>query len=47
MFFLKFLLDDRWIRISAERIRIREAQNHMDPTNRDPDSDRDPQHCLE
>jgi hypothetical protein len=34
MFFLLFLLDDR-------RIRIREAQNHMDP---DPDSD--PQHWL-
>jgi hypothetical protein len=31
MFFLLFLLDDR-------RIRIREVQKHMDPT--------DPEHCV-
>jgi hypothetical protein len=37
MFFLLFLLDDRRI-----RIRIQEAQKHMDPT----DPDADPQHCL-
>jgi hypothetical protein len=35
--FLIFLLGDR-------RIRIQEAQKHVDPV--DPDSDPDPQHCL-
>jgi hypothetical protein len=38
MFFLLFLLNDR-------RIRIQEAQNHVDPV--DPDSDPDPQHWSE
>jgi hypothetical protein len=35
--FLLFLLGDR-------RIRIQEAQKHVDPVDPDPDSD--PQHCL-
>jgi hypothetical protein len=38
MFFLLFLLDDKRIRM---RIRIREAQKHMDPTDRYSD----PQNC--
>ncbi len=46
MFFLLFLLDDRGIRIRISdywiRMRIREAQKHMDPT--DWDGDPDPQH---
>jgi hypothetical protein len=37
-FFLLLLLDDR---------RIREAKKHVDPVEPDPDSDPDPQHCLE
>jgi hypothetical protein len=45
MFFLLFLLDDRRIRIRISdlwiRIRIQEAQKHVDP------SDPDPQHCKE
>ncbi len=50
MFFLLFLLDDRRIRIQIRtrirnsdqwiRMRIREAQKHMDP------ADPDLQHCL-
>jgi hypothetical protein len=44
MLFLLFLLDDRRIRIHIFdkwiRMRIREAQKHMDPT------DPDPQHCY-
>jgi hypothetical protein len=39
-FFLLFLLNDR-------RIRIQEAQKHVDPEDPDPDSDPDPQHWLE
>ncbi len=31
---------------SDKRIRIREAQKHMDTTYRYPDSDQDPQHCF-
>jgi hypothetical protein len=49
MFFLLFLLNvrrihtsDYWIRI---RIRIQEAQKHVDLWDLDPDSDPDPQHC--
>ncbi len=47
MFFLLFLLDDRRIRIKIHifdlwiRMRIREVQKHMDPT----DAYLDPQHC--
>jgi hypothetical protein len=37
MFFLLFLHDDR-------RIRIQEAQKHVDPV--DPDSDQEPQHWM-
>jgi hypothetical protein len=41
MFFLLFLLYDRWIRIriSDYWIRVREARKHLDPT------DPNPQHC--
>jgi hypothetical protein len=41
MFFLLCLLNDRRI-----RIRILEAQKHVDPVDPDPDSDPDPQHCF-
>jgi hypothetical protein len=34
---IQYLLNDR-------RIRIREAQKHVDPVDPDPDSD--PEHCL-
>jgi hypothetical protein len=48
MFFLQSLLDDRRIRISISdlwiRMRIREAQKHMDPT--DPEAEADPQHYF-
>jgi hypothetical protein len=40
MLFLLYLPDDRRIR---NRMRIREAEKHMDPT----DPDLDPQHCCE
>jgi hypothetical protein len=49
MFFLLFLPDDRRIRIRIHisnywiRMRIREAQKHMDATDPDPH----PQHCYE
>jgi hypothetical protein len=39
MFLLLFLLNDR-------KVRIREAQKHMDPTDPTPDSDPDPQHWI-
>jgi hypothetical protein len=39
-FVLLFLLSDRRIQI---RIRIQEAQKHVDPVNPDPSTD--PQHC--
>ncbi len=57
-FFLLFLHDDRRIRIQSRiririhtsdqwiRIRIQEAQKHVDPVDPDPDSDPDPQHCF-
>jgi hypothetical protein len=38
-FFLLFLLNGR-------RIRIREAQKHVDPVDPDPDWDPDPEHCF-
>jgi hypothetical protein len=31
----------------SPRIRIQEAQKHVDPVDPDPDSDLDPQHCSE
>ncbi len=39
MLFLLFLHDDR-------RIRIREAQKHVDPVDPDLDSDPDPEHWM-
>ncbi len=46
MIFLLFLLDDRRIRICISdywiRMRIWEAQKHMDPMDPDPDVDPDP-----
>jgi hypothetical protein len=38
-FFLLFLLNER-------RIRIQEAQKHVDPVDPDPESDPGPQHLL-
>ncbi len=56
MFLSLFLLDERRIRIQILtrirnsdqwiRMRIREAQIHMDPTDPDPDTDPDLQRCL-
>ena len=48
MFFLQFVIDYRRIRIHTSdqwiRIRIQDSQKHVDPVDKDPDSDPDPQH---